>query len=230
MTEQIVSPVFLFRFAVACQYRQRLWNARGVSLEPKYRIPSFGELEGKKPFADLRVAWNGQGLALQLRVTGKSQSPWCRATRLEDSDGLQIWIDTRDTHSIHRASRYCHRFVFLPFGDGAGLQSPVATRMPIHRAKEDPKPIDDGQLKVRGVKRAGGYTLEALIPGSALTGFDPSEHPRLGFSYAVTDRELGWQTFSVGAEFPFMEDPSLWGTLELTQSGTALRAVNPENK
>jgi hypothetical protein len=26
---------------------------------------------------------------------------------------------------------------------------------------------------------------------------------------------LGWQTFSVGNEFPFQEDPSVWGTLEL---------------
>jgi hypothetical protein len=32
----------------------------------------------------------------------------------------------------------------------------------------------------------------------------------------VVDRELGWQTFTVGPEFPFVEDPSLWGTLELT--------------
>ena len=48
-----------------------------------------------------------------------------------------------------------------------------------------------------------------------MTGFDPEDHPRLGFSYAVTDREMGWQTFSVGPELPFISDPSLWGTLEL---------------
>ena len=125
MTEPIVSPAFLFRFSVPCQYRRRVWGTNGIKLEPKYRVPSFGELEGKQLFADLRVAWNAQGLAFQLRVTGKSQSPWCRATRVEDSDGLQVWIDTRDTHTIHRASRYCHRFAFLPFGDGSGLKSPV---------------------------------------------------------------------------------------------------------
>jgi len=34
----------------------------------------------------------------------------------------------------------------------------------------------------------------------------------------VVDRELGWQTFSVGPEFPFVEDPSLWGSLELTDA------------
>ena len=186
-------------------------------MEPQYRLPSFGELEEKKLFADLRTAWNGQGLSFHLRVTGKSQAPWCRAVRAEDSDGLQIWIDTRDTQSIHRASRYCHRFVFLPTGDGPGLQSPVARWLPINRAKENPKSVLATALRVNAGKRADGYVLEAHIPAAALTGFDPEEHPRLGFSYAVIDRELGWQTFSVGPELPFMEDPSLWGTLELTR-------------
>jgi hypothetical protein len=44
-----------------------------------------------------------------------------------------------------------------------------------------------------------------------------NDHTRLGFNYAVIDRELGWQTFSLGQEYPIREDPSLWGTLELQQ-------------
>ena len=54
-----------------------------------------------------------------------------------------------------------------------------------------------------------------MIPADCLTGFDPADYPRLGFSYAVVDRELGWQTFSVGPEYPIQEDPTLWGTMEL---------------
>ena len=46
-----------------------------------------------------------------------------------------------------------------------------------------------------------GYLLEAFLPAEALTGFDPQEHPRLGFTYAVLDRELGVQTFGVGARW-----------------------------
>jgi hypothetical protein len=70
---------------------------------------------------------------------------------------------------------------------------------------------------VRSEKRIDGYLLQACVPAEALTGFDPAEHGRLGFTYAVVDRELGWQTFSIGPEFPFVEDPSLWGTLELVR-------------
>lgn len=222
MTEPLVSPAFLFRFAAPCLYRRQQWDVEDAPLDPNHRLPSFGELEGKKMFADLRAAWNQTAMAFQLRVTGKSQPPWCRAARLEDSDGLQVWIDTRDTHTIHRASRYCHRFVFLPLGHGTGLQSPVARWLPIHRAKEDPRSVNGDALCVRSKLIPGGYTLDALIPAASLAGFDPAEHPRLGFFYAVTDRELGWQTFSVGAELPFAEDPSLWGTLELARQTTCI--------
>jgi hypothetical protein len=59
--------------------------------------------------------------------------------------------------------------------------------------------------------------LEAAVTADGLTGYDPSEHPRLGFTYVVIDRELGWQTFTVGSEFPYQEDPTLWGSLELAR-------------
>lgn len=215
MSNDLMSPTFLFRFAVPCRYRRVVWADGGMTLEPRFRIPSFGELEGKALFADMRAAWNRTGLSLTVRVAGKKQTPWCRAERAEDSDGLHLWIDTRDTHNIHRASRYCHRFVFLPLGDGPQFQRPAALWLPINRAKDNPKQVSSGILPVRSQIHTDGYTLEAHVPAKALTGFDPAEHPRLGFFYAVMDRELGWQTLTVGPEFPFAEDPSLWGTLEL---------------
>jgi hypothetical protein len=215
MSHDLLPPTFLFHFSVPCRYRRAAWGATGANLEPKCCIPSFGELEGKTLFADVRVAWNQTGLSLTVRVAGKKQTPWCRVSRVEESDGLHLWIDTRDTHNIHRASRYCHRFVFLPAGDGPRFQHAVAAWLPINRARDNPKPVAPGSLHVCSQLQADGYTLDAYVPAAALTGFDPAEHPRLGFCYAVVDRELGWQTFNVGTEFPFQEDPSLWGSLEL---------------
>ncbi|MBW3597098.1 MAG: hypothetical protein KY475_07465 [Planctomycetes bacterium] len=187
-----------------------------MQLGEKHRLPSFGELEGRPLFADVRGAWSPRGFSFWVQVTGKRQMPWCRDSRLDESDGLSVWIDTRNTQNIHRASRFCHRFVFLPSGGGRRMEEAVAAALPINRAKEHPKPAPADSLRVRSQQRVGGYVLEAHIAAAALTGFDPAEHPRIGFAYAAIDRELGWQTFTVGPEFPFVEDPSLWGELELT--------------
>ena len=218
MAEPLITPSMLFRFRVPCMPTRKSWSDdKGIQLDPKHTVPSFQSELGNAPrFADLRLAWSAKGVALNARVTGKKQSPWCRESRLEESDGLSLWIDTRDTHNVHRASRFCHRFIFLPQGEGPKMERPVAELQNINRAKDNPKQPARGSLKVRSERRVDGYLIEGFIPAEAITGYDPSEHKRLGFYYALMDRELGWQTFSLGAEYPFQTDPSLWGTLELT--------------
>jgi hypothetical protein len=208
---------FLFRLAAPCLYRDPVWSLRGPQLEEKYRLPGFSPLEGRAGYAEVRAAWSEAGLAFRVEVRGKQQPPWCRAPRPEDSDGLRVWIDTRDVHNVHRAGRFCHAFVFLPAGGGKRANEPVGLWTAIHRAREQPGPVEEGLLQVRSASQPDGYVLEAFIPAQALTGYDPQEHPRLGFTYAVIDRELGEQTFGVGDPMPYQEDPSLWATLELVQ-------------
>jgi hypothetical protein len=247
MSEPLLPTRFLFRFSASCLRRDPLWTDQGWQLDESFRLVGLAELEGRTAWADVRAAWSEQGLAFCVHVQGKSQPPWCRSSKLEDSDGLQVWIDTRDVHNVHRASRFCHRFIFLPANDknkkgsgvfsegrsenkkgsgvflegrsGKRLPTPIypahAECLPINRAKELPHPVRHGALQARCQILADGYLLEALIPAEALTGFDTVEHPRLGFTYAVIDRELGEQTFGVGSPMPYQEDPSLWTTLEL---------------
>ncbi len=216
MSESLLPERFLFRFSLPCRRREPLWTAKGARLGEEFRLPDLAGLEGRPQWADVRAAWNSEGLALTVRVAGKKQPPWCRASRPEDSDGLQVWIDTRDVHNVHRAGRFCHRFLFLPDG-GRGLHEPLAEWLPIHRAREHPRAVPPGSLKAVAAGRARGYELDVLIAAEALTGFDPEEHPRLGFAYAVIDRELGEQTLGVGSPMPYQEDPSLWATLELVE-------------
>ena len=215
MPDPLLSPTFLFRFSAPCRMRDATWTPQSALLGDEYLLPRFGALDGQRQFAELRSAWNPRGLAFDLRVVGKQQAVCCRQSRMEDSDGLQIWIDTRDAHNIHRATRFCHRFVCLPQGSGSRTDQPAAALIPINRARANPQPVDPAQLTARSQVSRGGYRLQLFLPAGTLTGYDPQEQPRLGFFYAVIDRELGWQTLSVGPEFPFQEDPSLWGTLEL---------------
>lgn len=215
MSQPLVPPAFLFRFAVPCRRREPLWTPGGEELDSSYRLVSLAEMDGRCLPFEMWTAWNAAGLLFVIRVQGKQQDSWCRASRPEDSDGLQIWIDTRNVHNVHRASRFCHRFLFLPSGAGNQRREPVAQWLPINRAREQPRAIPSGALRVRSQMAPDGYRLEAFLAAEALTGFDPSEHPRLGFTYALIDRELGEHTFTVGRPMPYQEDPSLWATLEL---------------
>jgi hypothetical protein len=217
MSTPLVSPRFLFRFAAACRQCTARSNKEWPALGAEHRLPDLMALDGQRNYAEVRAGWNEAGLWFAVEVMGKRQEPWCRATRLDESDGLWLWIDTRDTHNVHRASRFCHQFVFVPFGGGAKQNQPMATMLAIRRARENPKPLAEGTLKARSEALAGGYRLEAHVPAGALTGFDPVEQPRLGFTYAVRDSELGIQSYSCDIELPYDEDPSLWATLELSE-------------
>lgn len=62
---------------------------------------------------------------------------------------------------------------------------------------------------------AEGYLLETWLPAESLVGYDPDAHRQLGFYVMIRDFELGEQFLTIGREFPFEHDPSLWQMLEL---------------
>lgn len=214
--ERLIPPTALFRFELPCYPVESIWEPQGpLELNERHRLPEFGLLDGAVPFADVRLGWSTRGLAISLTVRGKQQHPWCRHSRWESSDGMCVWISTRETANIHRANRFCHQFVFLPLGRGPQLDKPVVEHVMIQRATEHPKTLPAGALQIRSARHRDGYSLRAAIPAIALTGFDPDEHRRWGFSYAVMDRELGIQRLALSDEYPVASDPSLWSTLEL---------------
>ncbi len=162
--------------------------------------------------------WRGakRGLAVTVQVEGKKHALWARESSIEDSDGLQLWIDTRDTHNIHRASRFCHRFAFLPAGGGRGTRRTggrsTACRSPrAKNANPDPARHAEDRLPQNG----HGLSPFRLDSGRRPDGLQPCRPSKLGFTYYLFDREFGEQSFSVGSQFPFAADPSLWGTLDL---------------
>jgi len=207
----LIDPTFLFRFEIMLRKISVRWSDKGLELPESHRVPSFGDLADRPTFADVRAGWCPAGIAIDVRVSGKRQLPWCRQSRADDSDGFHLWIDTRCSPGIHRATQYCHRFLWMPAGAETNRERPVAVLLPIHRARSQPKPVADGVVKVAAAARHDGYRISGFVPAAALTGFDPAGSPRIGIYYAVIDRELGWQTFSLGPEYPVMEDPSLWG-------------------
>src|SRR5438270_7199906 len=211
---------FLFRIAYPCRYLKGIPAQdadRLLDLPETCRIDNFAGMDERKNSADVRLAWNEFGLGVQVEVTGKETLPESSSSRLRGSDGVTLWIDTRDARTSHRASRYCHQFHFLPTGGGPDSDEPVFSQAKINRALHDAPLCSPSEVPFQSTRTKRGYILEAFLTAGVLNGFDPEQNRRLGFYYAVRDAELGEQVLSIGSEFPYAEDPSLWSVLELVQ-------------
>jgi hypothetical protein len=218
---QLVPNRFLFRVSHPCRLVAGIPDDDEdlFDLPEACRLENFAAMEGQENFADVRLAWNDDGLAVQVDVRGKDQPPQGDATRPRSSDGLTLWIDTRDARSGHRATRFCHQFHFLPTGGGPDRDEPAFVQSPIHRALAEAPTADPATVAFRVKRRAGGYRLTAFLPAAALAGFDPAQSPRWGIFYRVLDAERGEQLLGAGPDLPYAEDPSLWGVLELVKGG-----------
>ncbi len=210
---------FLFRLALPCRHVADVPHdgEELFDLPEECRLDNFADMDERKNFADVRLAWNESGLAFQVEVRGKDQPVVGDASRPRHSDGASLWVDTRDARTSHRASRHCHLFHFLPTGGGDDKDEPAFVQHKINRALQDAPDAPTRAVPFHCHLRATGYRLTAFLSAAALHGFDPEQAPRLGIFYAIRDAELGEQTLSVGADFPYAEDPTLWSVLELVR-------------
>ncbi len=215
----LVPNRFLVRLAHPCPYVGAMPGSGDadtlVDLPESAVLANFAALDGGVNFAEVRLGWNELGLGLTCVVRGKERDPSGDAAKPRLSDGLTLWLDTRDARAGHRATRTCHQFYFLPTGGGLDLDEPACGQLKINRALDDAPVAASSELPFRATTEKGGYRLEAFLPAAILSGFDPEQHPRLGVYYHLRDQELGDQYLGVTADFPFADDPSLWDALEL---------------
>jgi hypothetical protein len=205
--------------SVPCPKVEEIPRTRGrlLDLGDDCACPDFGELDGRSSWARVRSAYNGSGLGFCFEVIDKAGPISPEPERSSGIDSVQVSIDTRDTRNVHRATRFCHRFVAsIRPGKGRALEVDVVQK-PIARAVADAPMAKAGSIQSKAERTLSGWRLELFFPAESLHGFDPETNRRLGFTYQVTDPDRGDQFLGVGREFPIGEDPSLWATLLLTE-------------
>jgi len=224
MSTPLLPQAFWFRLAAPCRRIEGIprTGSRGrlLDLPEECALPDFAQLEGRTSWARVRVAWNANGLGVAVEVSGKAGPIVYDPDRPHASDGVQLWVDTRDTRNVHRATRFCHSFsvLLIPNSTGKSLRVQLAQK-PIHRAGADAPLCRPDAIAARAEVVRKGWWLELFLPAEVLHGFDPDTNRRLGFNYQVTDGERDDQFLTIGREFPIGEDPSLWSTLELRDDG-----------
>jgi hypothetical protein len=188
-------------------------------LGPEHRIVSSSALGGLNDFADVRCGWSNKGLAFVFDYPApKKPQP-----------GLvkfNLWIDTRNTRNIHRATRYCHHFR-LEFDPTVIIGRPRAadetmapgaelSQIRINRALADAPIAPRESIFTDCLKYgSGGFRLAIYFADKALTGYDPEVNSVLGLAYRLQLPNNQLQRLGAGIEFPTPEDPSLWTILRL---------------
>lgn len=219
MTTSLIPQAFWFRLAIPAPRRDD--SARPSAREGPLDLsescvaPDLSLLENGPPsWAKVGVAWNPKGIWIHVRADEANVS---RSVE-NHPDGLaavQIWIDTRDSRNVSRATRFCHRFTARLTPRGGKAVEVEAAQRPIPRATAD-APISRPDLlaATAGIDR-NGWWLDWFIPAEALHGYDPETNRRLGFAYQITAPLRDDLFLAAGREFPVGENPSLWSTLEL---------------
>src|SRR6187402_2236952 len=100
MSAPLIAQAFWFRLSVQCPRIEGIPKAsamgRLLDLPASAALPETTRLDGDSPWAEVRVAWNPAGLAVQVETTGTSSGVGS-GDRPEGIDGFQLWVDTRDT-------------------------------------------------------------------------------------------------------------------------------------
>ena len=186
MSNSIVAQIpknLLFRYRLNCQEYTGKVNSK-FDLDESFQLPHLGAFESQHNFADVRVGWHEKGLLLSVSVTTKKQALWCRPSELLDSDGIQFWIDTRDTHNVHRATKFCHWFVVLP-ASGPKDNKPLVSMLKINRSRADSPTINRAPVQATSKITKTGYVLKAFVPGETLNGWDANEHRNIGYNLSL---------------------------------------------
>jgi hypothetical protein len=217
----LLPQAFWFRLAIPCARIDDLPRKAPtlrLELPDSCRVPQTARLDGREPWAEVRVAWNPRGLAVELIATADLVGLF-RDDKPEGSYGFQLWVDTRDTRDVARATRFCHRF------DGTLRKTSGKTRQlaldvvqkPIARAVADAPIADQDAIRSSIDLTRTGWKAAVFLSTEAFHGLDSETNRRLGFCYRVADPDLPDEVLGVGREFPIGENPSLWSTLELRE-------------
>jgi hypothetical protein len=169
----------------------------------RFVLPDTSALCNETSFAEVALGWSKEGLEVAVQTA-------------DSLSRVELMIDTRDVKTSGYNTRFCHHFYFMPEAID-GVQAGELTRF---RTEDTHELCDPKALQVKLKRQSQGETLHIFIPASCMHGYDPDQFRRMGFNYRLTNTHRDLQHFSViSGEFQIEQQPSLWASLSLSNSG-----------
>ena len=177
-------------------------------------LPQISTEEDAESPARVWMGWNPEGLRTAFHIQ-KSRAPRVLPKRPTEGDCIELYVDTRDVRTAHRAGRYCHRFIFAPVGGPGRGQLPFFQHLEIQRATVNPPTVQPDLIDIAAETGDDGYVMDIHIPAAALNGYDVEENKRLGLAWIIHDIDKSTRNWPHPDVLPVGMDPSLWATIEL---------------
>lgn len=183
--------------------------------EPFHRLPLFGPLDGETPYASFYAGWSQSGLAFGLDHARWSGAFHSDSGRPAGSDGLRVYIDTRDRKDVHRGTRFCLGLFIRP--EFRAPADPVATvsMIKLPRARQDPPTINTQRIDVAVRTRKQAWQMAVHLPAEVLPGYDPAQFASIGLQLVLQDRVRGRLHLGPGEDLDYASNPSTWVSCRL---------------
>lgn len=209
-----LSPVNFFQISVDFSYIDPKKKSEGFCLTAqnyqKYLLPNTSALCNQSYFADVAIGWNQEGIEAFVKIKQPFQQ--IQFPEISKGDSVELFIDTRDVKTSGYNTRFCHHFYFLPEA-ADGLNAGELTRF---RTEDRHELCDPNELQARALLKDNNYFMNIFIPAHCLTGYDPDQFKRLGFTYRINRAKDDPQHFSViSEEYQLEQQPSLWSSAVL---------------
>jgi hypothetical protein len=184
------------------------------------RLPDLTTLHGQLAFGEVRAGWAPEGLAFAVRADVGHVVHVDREHPFR-SDGIEVWIDTRDSRDARKPTRFCHHFLVLPGGAGLGGRTCAVRELNPGGVKRPEDMADVRRIHAAARPTGQGYALECFLPAEVLVGYTPQEAVSIGLAYRLRSPVCGLQDLAWGEGFPLWRNPSLWLSARLLDSDAA---------
>ncbi len=205
-----LTPISFFQVDATCQKLKGAFPHLCSKNLEYYALPDSSALCDESPFAEVAIGWSPEGIEFYAKVLCPVEK--MRYPEVSKGDSVELFIDTRDVKTSGYNTRFCHHFFFLP-EPVEGRQAGEITQFRTEDKHDWCHPDD---LLIKSTVQKKHYTMNIFIPAHCLTGYDPTQFERFGFTYRINCYNESAQHFSVSTlDFPIEQHSSLWATTRM---------------
>lgn len=151
--------------------------------------------------AEFYCAWSEKGLCVAAVVADDEVINDLQGANIWQKDCVEVFVDARSDASFMKSpySKSAYQILVRPPVSG----QPAA-------AVTNPRDGNIAGIEVAGVRNAGGYTIEMLIPWSAAPNFTPAPGARIGLQFSLDDYDSRDGVLTQPLQLTYLGTPDVW--------------------